>query len=149
MRILRRPTAVLLTTLSMLLIVLGVESASASATAVPFRWTMHLPPGHFFSVRYTEGLDQIESNDLVAHTGAISRATFASSDFVLLTFASSVAGRFSGTLTQKLVVGSEPLEGVVTVPVHSVVHLKNLDTGKERTFEHGTHHFSIGTGVGT
>jgi hypothetical protein len=153
MHILRKSTALVLATASMLLIVLGVGSASAaSGTAVSFQWTMHTPPDSNIRVSYRGGLVQILSSDLIAHRGAISRATFGGLNFVIRSGPSITAHRFAGTLDQKLEVDRSELTGVVVVPasstdVRSAVILKNLETGQHIEWGEGTHHFSIRTGV--
>src|SRR5437764_3377660 len=135
----RKSTALALAMVSTVLLVAGVVSASAQSgtNTTPrhrhttdrdgFVYHMHLPPGKFFSVTYTSGVDRIDSSSLVSHSGgAVSRAVFAGDDFLLGT--APHTGRFSGELTQTLVVHSATLVGVAHFPVAGTVTLTSTDT---------------------
>jgi hypothetical protein len=144
MGILRRSTALALVTVSLLLLVGGVGSASAaSGTMTGFAYAIHLPPGKVFSVTYQSGVDEIASHSLIARSGAVSRAVFAGDDF--LVGSAIQAGRFTGELTQSLFVASAPLVGIAHIPAGATVTLTNLDTGAKVTLRQGL--FSIPTGV--
>lgn len=157
----RKSTALALAMVSTVLLVAGVVSASASSGSSRtspkigkarssrdtsgYVYHMHLPPGKFFHVTYTSGLERIDSSSLVSHSGgAISRAVFAGDDFLLGTGIHT--GRFSGELSQTLDVGSATtLHGVAHFPAAGTVTLTNTDTGTKITLRDGER-FSIPTG---
>ncbi|HEY3943830.1 MAG TPA: hypothetical protein VGL78_01265 [Solirubrobacteraceae bacterium] len=157
----RKPTALALAMVSTVLLVAGVVSASAqsgtnrmspkigkahrtSRDTSGFVYAMHLPPGKFFRVTYTSGLNRVDSSSLISHSGgAISRAVFAGDDFLLGTAIHT--GRFSGELTQTLLVDSATLHGVAHLPAAGTVTLTNTDTGTRITLRDGER-FSIPTG---
>ena len=158
----RKSTGLALAMVSTVLLVAGVVSASAQSGAnrtspkigkagraktSRFVYNMHLPPGKFFRVTYGTGLHRIDSSDVAAKSetsGALSRAVFAGDNFVLGT--AIHAHRFSGDLTQTLIVDSATLHGIAHVPVASHVTLTNKDTGTTITLPVGEHRFSIPTG---
>jgi len=155
----RKSTALALAMVSTVLLVAGVVSASAQSgthrtspkfdkirrtETSSFVYNMHLPPGKFFRVTYGTGLDRVDSSSLVSHSGgAISRAVFAGDDFVLGTAIHT--GRFSGDLTQTLIVDSATLHGIAHFPAAGTVTLTNTDTGTRITLRDGER-FSIPTG---
>lgn len=159
----RKSTALALAMVSTVLLVAGVVSASAQSGANStslkigkarratrdssgFVYNMHLPPGKFFHVTYTSGLHRIDSSDVVAKSetsGALSRAVFAGDDFLLGTAIHT--GRFSGDLSQTLIVDSATLHGIAHFPAAGTVTLTNTDTGTRITLHDG-HPFSIPTG---
>ena len=155
----RKSTALALAVVSTVVLVAGVVSASAQSGTNPtspkigkarstetsgFVYNMHLPPGKFFRVTYGTGLDRVDSSSLVSHSGgAISRAVFAGDDFVLGTAIHT--GRFSGDLTQTLIVDSATLHGIAHFPATGTVTLTNTDTGTRITLHDGER-FSIPTG---
>lgn len=156
----RNSTALALVMVSSVVLVAGVVSASAqsgtnrtspklgkaraSRDTSGYVYNMHLPPGKFFRVTYTSGLNRIDSSSLVSHSGgAINRAVFAGDDFLLGTGIHT--GRFSGELTQTLIVDSATLHGVAHFPAAATVTLTNTDTGTRITLQDGER-FSIPTG---
>jgi hypothetical protein len=156
----RKSTALALAGVSTVLLVAGVVSASAQSGANPspkvgkgrstetsrFVYNMHLPPGKFFRVTYGTGLHRIDSSDVAAKSetsGALSRAVFAGDNFVLGT--AIHPGRFSGDLTQTLIVDSATLHGIAHFPAAGTVTLTNTDTGTRITLHDGER-FSIPTG---
>jgi hypothetical protein len=155
----RKSTALLLAMVSTVLLVAGVVSASAQSgtnrtspkiakarltETSRFVYNMHLPPGKFFHVTYGSGLHRIDSSSLLSHSsGTISRAVFAGDDFLLGTAIHT--GRFSGDLTQTLIVDSATLHGVAHFPAAGSVTLTNTDTGTRITLQDGER-FSIPTG---
>jgi hypothetical protein len=152
----RKFTVLALAMVATVLLGAGVVSASAQSgtNRTPrqrqttdfdlFVYHMHgLPPGKFFSVRYSSGIHRIDSSTLESESGGtVNKAVFAGDDFLLHT--SEHTGRLTGTLRQALVVDSDTLHGVAEVPGAGTVTLTNIDSGTTITLHSGG--FSIPTG---